>query len=116
MKTYMTKQEVFDTVKAHLLAQGDQATVDGECVYWDRNHDMKCAVGCLIPEDKYREEIEGHGVNELNNFLEEACGINAYDTDVITLLMDLQYIHDAFYDVEQWKEELEKLKETYDLK
>lgn len=112
----MTKQEIFDKVSNHLLTQKEQARGHGDCVYWDRDHGLKCAIGCLIPEDKYMEEIEGHGVSELKNFLEEACGINTHDTDVIALLVDLQHTHDAFDDVEQWKEELEKLKETHDLK
>lgn len=54
----MTDQETFDTVVRHLHRQGKPA-VDafGNCVY--RAPDgCRCAAGCLIPDDKYRESME----------------------------------------------------------
>ncbi len=56
----MTKQEIFDKVKAHLLAQGKRAVNgDGNCMY--RGMDgTKCAVGCLIPDELYTPLLENH--------------------------------------------------------
>lgn len=58
----MTKQEIFDTVVKHMLTQGGRAVfVDfsGEicCVYRSLGGG-KCALGCLIPDDEYRPEME----------------------------------------------------------
>lgn len=54
-----TAQEVFDEVIEHLFKQGKQA-IDalGTCQY--RAPDgSKCAVGALIPDDKYTASLEG---------------------------------------------------------
>lgn len=56
----MTLQEIYDKVKAHLLAQGKPA-VDwrtSQCRYRAAGG-LKCAVGCLIKDEAYAEEIEG---------------------------------------------------------
>ena len=62
----MHKQEIFDTIVAHLRNQGKKAangsTVEGrgqlQCKY--RSDDgLKCAVGYLIPDDRYAKEMEG---------------------------------------------------------
>lgn len=54
-------QEVYDTVVNHHRTQGRQATSNGSCRY--RTADgLKCAIGCLIPDDKYDSTFEGKGV------------------------------------------------------
>jgi len=65
----MELQELFSTVVNHLRKQGKPAQDDeGQCVY--RNDEgCMCAVGVLIKEDVYSDEIEGnslfnHGVQE----------------------------------------------------
>lgn len=60
-------QEVFTTVSKHLLAQGVACrNEDDDCMY--RNEEgLKCAVGCLISDEAYREhqyDIENTGVDE----------------------------------------------------
>jgi hypothetical protein len=59
----MTKQEIFDHVLTHLRKQGKPAineTDSGEDICAYRTDDgLKCAVGCLIPDDKYNEDLEG---------------------------------------------------------
>lgn len=63
----MTKQETFDIVAKHLLAQNKKAlavfedNINEGCAY--RGADgTKCAAGCLIPDDKYDPTFEGVGV------------------------------------------------------
>lgn len=67
---YLTRQEIFDRVKAHLLAQGKKA--GGYKGYYgsfvcqyrdDRGH--KCGVGGLIPDELYDSEMEGRNVSGL---------------------------------------------------
>jgi hypothetical protein len=53
----MTPQEIFDHVSRHLLKQGKAAMMDDHCCF--RNPEgLRCAVGCLIPEDRYVPELE----------------------------------------------------------
>jgi len=62
----MTAQEIFDKVINHLLQQGGPALNynyddDPVCRYRS-NNGLKCAVGCLIPDDQYDPIMEGWGV------------------------------------------------------
>ena len=57
----MTRQEIFDTIVAHLHAQGQPAISGSSCFYRSPTG-LKCAVGCLIPDDKYSQEIEHDAV------------------------------------------------------
>lgn len=59
----MTNQEIFDTVVAHLFAQGRPAILQGYdsskspmCAY--RQDDLSCAFGCIIPDSVYTPEME----------------------------------------------------------
>lgn len=62
----MTPQEVFNTVATHLFEQGEMA-YDGSkesCMY--RTDDgLKCAVGCLVPDETYSLGMEYQGVFRL---------------------------------------------------
>lgn len=84
----MNSQTIFDTVVRHLWAQGKQAADDnGSCLYRGPNG-TKCAVGILIPDDKYLPRMDqGRG---LVNVLDEA-GIPA---EHYALLLGLQRVHD----------------------
>jgi hypothetical protein len=58
----MTAQEIFDKVINHLLQQGGPALNynyddDPVCRYRS-NNGLKCAVGCLIPDDQYDPLME----------------------------------------------------------
>ena len=59
-KNNMTAQEIFNIVALHLFKQ-QAGSFDEEyshCLY--RNEDgLKCAIGCLIPDDKTRRVIYG---------------------------------------------------------
>ena len=56
-----TKREIYDIVRAHLLAQNAKATSASRsrCLYLDPATGRKCAVGCLIPSSCYSQDIEG---------------------------------------------------------
>lgn len=54
----MNSQEMFEKVYEHLFTQGERAVHMGCCRYRIDNG-MTCAIGCLIPDDLYRPEMEG---------------------------------------------------------
>ena len=64
----MTRQEIFDTVARHLIAQGKQSSrgpTIGEksgCLYRGPNG-LKCAVGVLIDDADYNPDMEGKSAN-----------------------------------------------------
>lgn len=109
---YNNNQEVFDTVAKHLLNQGRiSESPDGSCGY--RGQDgMKCAIGVLIPDDLFREEMEGVTVEKLIPLYSDIGSLfSRVDTG---LLNRLQLVHDTI-DPYSWKQELRFLASRYDL-
>jgi hypothetical protein len=120
----MTNQEIFDRVATHLLTQNRKsARDDGQCKYrlltWDDREEtpapitLKCAIGCLIEDNEYFNEIEGDRIE----FLVEK-GFNfrvlkeSPDPRAMSLLKSLQYVHDHSR-VEIWKDSLKGVAEHY---
>src|SRR5690348_4139130 len=116
----MTLQEIFDKVGVHLLTQNEQAMArdeDGErnCAYraeGDRGM-LKCAVGCLIPDELYTPVIEGFGVmpemGSSNNSVAESRRLYSIleqleldEPPQLRLLEQLQKLHDDFMP-HQWR-------------
>lgn len=93
----MNKHEVFAKVKAHLLAQGKRSMGDNGCAYRGANGRM-CALGCLIPDDKYVPEIEGSTICSWKVW---ACLPVEYSQEMESLLVALQRTHDQ-NDPEEW--------------
>lgn len=114
----LTQREVFDKVKAHLLQQGCQAVkyIESQkeiCRYRAPDGKM-CAIGCLIKDEYYSEDLEGHAVT--HHLVEQALqdsGINVWDGSSMTLmLLDLQVMHDIDRP-DVWPEQLDYLELTY---
>ncbi len=109
----MTNQETFDRVAAHLLNQGERSYVGEACAYRGKNG-LKCAVGCLIPDDRYTANIEGVPVCiMLAKELETLLGFPVSITQV-NLLQKLQEIHDQDAPA-RWPRRLVRLAERYAL-
>lgn len=92
----MDKQQIFDTVATHLLKQGKPAlSAEGYCRY--RTDDgLKCAVGVLIPDDKYDPKIEGYPVGDAGDvgaMVRQALPFST-NPNLINFLADLQFYHD----------------------
>ena len=100
-----TNQEVFDFVAHHLLTQNEKSIRDDQCKYKSQRT-IKCAAGCLISEDNYDTGFEGLGWNEVSDKLGM---LNHW-----SLVVDLQGLHDLT-SLENWKSELHKLADRYDL-
>ena len=106
----MEPQVIFDRVTKHLLAQNERSQLkDPEglqitCAY--RGVDgLMCAVGCLIPDDLYRVEMENKNIAALLSFPTMSNLLGASNID---LLQGLQRIHDKTAPF-LWKHELNQL-------
>lgn len=99
----MTPQEIFDTVATHLFTQGEQAKTineDGESMCAYRSPEgKKCAVGCLIPDELYRDDMEGCTASTI---ADDDYGLPAWFATNYALLSSLQRAHD--FD-ENWESE-----------
>lgn len=116
----MGLQEIFDKVATHLLTQGEKSMLPHdhvvflnphlniECAYRGENG-LSCAVGCLIPDDKYDEYIEGKGVSEVN----AVCNMN-WNYRQVQLLWELQSVHDDT-PIHLWQQQLKLVADEYSL-
>lgn len=85
----MTNQEAFTRVVLHLRRQGRQSS-DGiaGCAYRSKDG-LRCAIGVLITDEFYTEDMEGFCVADIRETLCSALpGVN------FDLLRDLQDAHD----------------------
>jgi hypothetical protein len=112
----MTNKELFEKVKHHLLTQNKKA--EEEIVVYDRTiracryrtrHGLKCAIGILIPDDRYQPEFEGRNCSY--PAITEAAGLEDHN---FPLVRYLQNIHDES-PVSEWKERLEHLADRLNL-
>lgn len=107
-----TAQEVFDIVAAHLLKQNQKSKrfikdSFGHCAYRGDNG-LKCAAGCLIPDEIYNRNFENASWQLLVAF-------HHFPYNHATLITKLQYIHDN-YEPKNWLEYLTHLATCYSLK
>lgn len=105
-------QEVFNIMYKHLLTQNKRCTIaiesetEARCRY--RGPDgLKCAAGCLIPDEEYNISMENVGWIGLTNR-------GQVPREHRDLILDAQMIHD-WVEPEDWKAELEKLAAKYEL-
>ena len=107
-------QEVFDKTVNHLRKQGRKAMDDeGRCKYrtWDN---LRCAVGCHIPDEYYSPALEGTSIYTADDnweFLMEALG---FSEDEFKLLSDLQKTHDN-ESVGNWEPDFKRVAKKYQL-
>lgn len=103
----MTRQEIYDKVKAHLLAQKKRSITEdpGSCAYRGVGG-LKCAAGALIDDEHYRSDLEGCTCEELSVVAAlRRSGVRYTDIDIVRRL---QEIHD-FSMPRDWKKELESV-------
>lgn len=114
----MNNQTIFNRVSKHLLKQMKRSSLNGDnsvCLYRGPNG-LKCAVGILIPDKDYRDDMEYDGTvinphSEVRIYLSQ----RGYSADNFELLDRLQRLHDNCYP-KDWKRELVKVAKTFDLK
>jgi hypothetical protein len=117
----MNRQEIFDVCAKHLLTQKAKSYMDSprgplvSCAYRGRNGN-KCAVGALIPDDKYNINMEG-SIGTLIEMVEQGrfdLDRTVFTSDNDEFLGDLQVIHD-FNDIEAWPDRLKAFAKEYNL-
>ena len=111
----MTREEVFDKVAIHLLKQGKKSMspIGGGCVYRGPNG-LACAIGCLIPDDKYIPDIESFNVDGLMSNYPEVVKGTAITDEFLTILQELQVVHDC-REVSSWSENLGRMALEFEL-
>lgn len=114
----MSLQSVFDRVVIHSRAQPRQATsADSDlCLYRAPNGD-KCFVGCLIPDERYSNSMEGMslgGSSDSGRLMKIVFGDVEWDPTMVVLLTQLQSIHDR-YRPEKWPALLQKTADNFGL-
>lgn len=100
-----TRQEIFNQVAEHLMTQGAQSVIRSKnleriCAYRG-DGGLKCAIGCLIPDDYYSPDMEGAGVFENVALLRVLITVGIYHPGNalrLRFLLDLQDVHDESFD------------------
>lgn len=110
-----TLQEHFDFVVGNLLRQNarsgpeDGGTWHGS---WYRYEGKKCALGWIIPDDKYRKEMEGDWVSEIIRRFPDAIPHELRSGDGARLVGRLQKVHDMT-GVANWKEQFASVAQEF---
>jgi hypothetical protein len=100
----MTKQEIFDKVATHLLTQNEKSwffTGKSFLCRYRGDNGTKCAVGVLIPDEKYRECFENKRASTI-----AAEYMPEFEPHAV-FLDELQHIHDSV-DVGRWPKRLKQ--------
>jgi hypothetical protein len=111
----LTRREVFEKVKTHLLTQGRKSedlrpsVLTGfsveTCLY--RGPDgTKCAAGALIADEHYAPALETHTVD--HECVQTALTSSGVPLAAIGLVRELQFIHDA-RPIHKWADELDRV-------
>ena len=105
----MNKKEIFSKVSRHLLEQKKKSKAGKRCAYRSRDG-LKCAIGCLIPDEIYSPNIESYSVchHRVMNLLKKV-GISEYQ---IEFLIKLQTVHDD-HPARSWKKQLANIANCY---
>lgn len=101
-----TTEEVFEYIRHHLLTQMQQSKNDKGICFYRNEQGLKCAAGCLIPDDMYYPDLEYRKWHSLvtQEFAPE---------DHMELIQEMQRIHDR-YDPITWEMYLDKLEGELD--
>ena len=107
----MTTQQAFTKMVKHLRKQGKQSISPRSlgCKYRGPNG-LQCAVGCLIPDEVYKNSFEGVAVLGLYKTL---CSTIFKNVD-IGLLTQMQEVHDCFAP-SQWENQFERVARRFHL-
>ncbi len=114
MEKSMTLQEIYSKVRTHLLTQRKPAIdVGGTCCY-RTGSGLKCAVGCLIPDNRYSHRLEGQtlDLDPTGEITYLIAGL--YGWEAIPLLKMLQIMHDC-NPVSSWETGLNEIAARFKL-
>ncbi len=103
-----TQQELFDKIFTGLRSQGFERSMVGSSCKYRGEQGRKCAVGYLIPDSHYTEELEGSGLY----FLDTRKQVSVPKENLL-FLCELQNIHDCSH--QMMEEELRRFAEKNQL-
>lgn len=101
-----TTEEVFEYIRHHLLTQMQQSKNDKGACFYKNEQGLKCAAGCLIPDDMYNSNFEYKSWGSL-------VRQKSVPEDHIGLIQRMQYMHDET-PVSEWKHALDDLEGELD--
>lgn len=120
--TAPTPQSIFNQVAEHLLTQNARSLDpdNARCAYRGRD-DQRCAVGCLITDELYKDSMEDESVHYLpvraavRKSIDPQDLMTGADWDTTKeLLAKLQKMHDNF-EPEGWPKRLDEIATEFDL-
>ena len=107
----MDNQEAFMRIVTHLRRQGAKSMYYGKslCRYRQPHNGRRCAIGVLITDEFYSEDIEGKTCLQLGDLLRIALpGVS------LGLLGDCQIVHDL-WPVCLWEKKWPQVAKNYEL-
>ena len=103
----MDKQKIFDKVLQHFRMQGRKSSSGAICLYRGPRG-LQCAIGCLIPDELYKLDMEGRNVATVLESSPALCALlGITGTSDCHLLKKLQVIHDTRFNF--FESEMESL-------
>lgn len=111
----LSPKAIYERVSEHLLTQRAVSEDDNGSCRLRSPEGRKCAIGSLVRDDVYRPELEGVGISYYRHAQDGtllralyASQVNAYDPNIIDLLIELEEVHD-YADIDEWPELLAAL-------
>jgi len=110
----MKRQDIFNAVREHLLAQNARSETPRDCLYRGP-HGLKCAIGVLIKDEFFDESWNSmfFASKEAKRAVELSLE-RPLDEEDMELLEDLQNTHDNWC-VSAWKDQLDIVAERHGL-
>jgi hypothetical protein len=97
----LSEQEIYERVSAHLLTQRTVSEDNNGTCRLRSKDGRRCAIGSLISDEVYRPNIEGIGISYYQHASDGALlqmfyasNVNAYDQEIMALLIELEAVHD----------------------
>lgn len=113
--TMLSPKDIYERVSEHLLTQRAVSEDDNGSCRLRSPEGRKCAIGSLVRDDVYRPELEGVGISYYRHAQDGtllralyASQVNAYDPNIIDLLIELEEVHD-YAEIGEWPELLAAL-------
>ena len=111
----MTEQEAFNKVWQHFVVEGNPRASDGaRCWYRHPSSGAKCALGILIPDEKYSSFLEHIAGWNMMSSIPEVFGRIS-----LPFVLDLRQTHDFFPPVRPFADhmrvELTEIASQYEL-
>ncbi|MDR5741690.1 hypothetical protein QCE73_00820 [Caballeronia sp. LZ029] len=113
--TMLSPKEIYERVSEHLLMQRAVSEDDNGSCRLRSPEGRKCAIGSLVRDELYEPELEGVGISYYRHARDGgllralyASNVNAYDPNIIDLLIELEEVHD-YADIDEWPELLSAL-------